>query len=206
VDLGYPVKPLLPPIFTQRRHNKGFESLAVSADGAKAWTALESPIGSGDEFKKSRVVRVLELNVTNPFDIQYSGLYIFFEADAKTFPGKPSQKDVKIAAASFVYNNTILFTERTSESGMQLSLINFSTATNLKGKFDGEDGNIVDKSDTDLEALGVQAARKEVVFSSLTLSFEQQQTYVSKQEGLLVLSPTLVATMFGGFVKIIKSI
>ena len=46
VDAAYAVSDRLPAVLSQRRKNRGFESVAVSRDGKTAYTMTQSPLGS----------------------------------------------------------------------------------------------------------------------------------------------------------------
>jgi hypothetical protein len=179
------------------RRNEGFEALAVNSLGTKAWVALQSAIDESSEFKKSRVIRVLELDVSNPLNILYSGMFVFLTPSKSEFPTKADADDFKYSAASFVSDQKIMFTERAKGDAMQLLVVDFAGATNVKDMFDGDDGDVLDHPDTDLRRLKVVPGSRSIVFRTTELSTNEQLFFPSKLEGLLVISSTLVATMIG---------
>lgn len=86
VTAGYPVVQLLPPVLVNRRVNRGFENLALTKDGSRAYAVLQSPMGdfSLAEFAQTRVIRVVELDVSEPTEANYIGMYAFLMSDPAT--------------------------------------------------------------------------------------------------------------------------
>ena len=76
---GYPVKNILPDVYTQRRVNRGFENVSLSGDGKTAWVTLQSPMGDAkaDAYKNSRVLRTLKLDVTDPLNAKIASTVRF---------------------------------------------------------------------------------------------------------------------------------
>ena len=71
-------------------------------------------------------------------------------------------------------------------------------ATNLKGRYDGYNDYSLDGEIVDWKGRKITPATKSLVFDSLLMpSNPYQALYVPKQEGVLVMSPTMIATIFG---------
>lgn len=195
---AYPVSDTLPAILAQRRANRGFESLAVSADERTAYTVTQSPLGStasGSPYANSRVVRLLRLDTSDPDQIHVTGQFILQMSLASTYPAGTRQRDLKISAAAWVNDNKLLLLERTDEllngtnnGGAKLLLVDLSAATDinsmpLAGTLAPEDVA------ADFAALGITPATATVVFAN-----EEIPTLRDfKLEGLSILNSHTVA-------------
>ncbi|MDB5705986.1 MAG: hypothetical protein JWN66_3102 [Sphingomonas bacterium] len=61
----YPIVEALPAIAVRRQLNRGFEGLALSADGTRLWLAFQSPLAHPDEqaYAHARHVRLWEIDL-----------------------------------------------------------------------------------------------------------------------------------------------
>ncbi|MBB6099251.1 alkaline phosphatase [Deinobacterium chartae] len=192
----YPVKDLLPPIFAQRRNNRGFENLAVSPDGKQAFAILQSPIGStkDDRYKESRIVRAVRLDLSDPLNARVTGEFLVEQSPAKDYPsGK--QSDMKFSAAVWLGEDRVLLLERTEgdasgKGNVKLYVTDFSAATDVSGRPEASSSDFVyENVATNLSSLGVTPARRTEVFSQL----DTPEIQSFKVEGLAVLTPGTVA-------------
>lgn len=108
----YPVKNILPDVYTQRRVNRGFENVGLSVDGKIAWVTLQSPMGDGPDEKNSCVIRTLKLDVTDPLDAKVVGEYLSVDSDYKDYPQSPTQTDLKISDTTWINGDKLLVLER----------------------------------------------------------------------------------------------
>jgi alkaline phosphatase len=194
VGAAYAVSDNLPAILSQRRSNRGFESIAVSSDGKTGYTMTQSPLGltgATAPTRNSRILRVLRLDLSNPMDIKVTGIFLLRMSDASTYPAGNRPQDLKVSAASWVDKNHLLLLERSDEpeiGGAKLVLVDLKNATDvsshpLAGTLTFEDVN------TDLAALGIRVATSRVVYSNE----ETPEITDFKLEGLAILNKNTVA-------------
>lgn len=76
-----PLVAILPAEYAQRRENRGFEGVAVSADGKRVWAALQSPLGvacgADGDVKRYRNDRLVELDVSTPSRPRLAAEYVY---------------------------------------------------------------------------------------------------------------------------------
>jgi hypothetical protein len=117
---AYPVEACLPAIAARRQLNRGFEAIALSADGQWLFVAFQSPLAHPDEaaHERARHVRLWRLDsATGEFAAQY--LYPLdppkaFRRDRERGPLKRS--DLKISELCPVGRDSLLVLERGSET------------------------------------------------------------------------------------------
>ncbi|MHA0035421.1 esterase-like activity of phytase family protein [Deinococcus sp. PESE-13] len=185
---GYPVKNILPDVYTQRRVNRGFESLSLSADGKTAWVTLQSPMGDAkaDAYKASRVLRTLKLDVSDPLGARVVGEYLTRGSDIGDYPAGGKQADLKVSDSAWIAGDKLLLLERAGGL-VQLFVEDFSGATNVLGHPD--EGKLTfENVATDLGALGIKTSTRQLVFRSTDAGISDD-----KLEGLAILSPATVA-------------
>lgn len=185
---NYTVSDILPPIFKQRRGNRGFEGLAVSDDGRTAYTLTQSPMGStsvGSAYRDSRLIRVLRLDVTQPLELRVTGEFVLLMLPASGFPGS-SQRDLKISGAAWVAKDKLLVMEGSDLSPAKLVLVDLTTATDVKDFASAATVPLVlENVATDLSALGITPAA-----TTLVADFGQELPQITerKLEGLTILN------------------
>lgn len=187
-ETGYPVRNILPDIFEQRRVNRGFENVALSGDGKTAWVTLQSPMGApkADEYKGSRVIRTLKLDVSDPLNATVSSEYLTVASAIADYPKSDKQADLKVSDTAWITGDKLLTLER-ANGLVKLFVDDFGAATDVLGRSDA--GTLTyENTATDLAALGIQTATRREVFNS-----EQAGISIDKLEGLAILSPSVVA-------------
>jgi hypothetical protein len=188
---AYPVSDNLPAILKDRRPSRGFECIAISRDGRTAYTMTQSPMGptgAGTPTRNSRVLRVLELDVSDPLDIQVTGQFVLLMSLVSTYPPGNRPQDLKLSAAAWVSEKKLLLLERTDEAGIggaKLILADLTEATDVSGwlTLDLEDSNL------DLALAGITPAATTVVYSNE----ETPEVDDFKLEGLAILNRNTVA-------------
>jgi alkaline phosphatase len=195
---SYPVSDTLPAVLSQRRANRGFESIAVSPTGRTAYTLTQSPLGStasGSPYVNSRVVRLLRLDTSDAWNVRVTGQFIVQLSLASTYPAGTRPRDLKISSAAWVSPTKLLLLERSDEllngvnnGGAKLVLVDFKDATDLHGTALADTLAPEDVS-TDFAALGITPATSTVVYSNL----ETPEIQDFKLEGLAILNPWTVA-------------
>jgi len=99
---AYPVKDILPEIYTRRRKNRGFENVAVSPSGTRAYAFVQSTMGDnsvGSQYRDSLTIRGLELNITDPLNAEVVGEYVYLADEPAAWTVKTNAaRDVKLSA------------------------------------------------------------------------------------------------------------
>lgn len=186
-NAGYPVKDILPAIFKERRANRGFENLALSADRKTAWAVLQSPMGDtkARRFAESRVVRALRLDVSDPLQIRVTGMFAVMQSARVDYPDTGKQADLKYSDAVVVGENRLLLLER-ANNRVKLVLADFADATDLIATHFAVS---LDLEDTYAKPEKVTMAKTQIVFDSREVGAIDSD----KLEGLAVLSSSVVA-------------
>lgn len=195
---SYPVSDTLPAILSQRRANRGFESIAVSPDGRTAYTILQSPMGStsaGAPTRDSRVVRLIRMDISDPQNLQVTGQFVVLMSPVSTYPAGNTQRALKISAITWVAEGKFLFLERSDEllngvniGAAKLVLVDIAGATNIHGTA-AANTLMPEAVTTNLAGLGITAATSKVVYSNE----ETPEITDFKLEGLAILNPNRVA-------------
>lgn len=130
----YPVKPLLPAVLRERRANRGFENLALSADGRTAYLALQSTaLADGHPAAKtSRILRVVELDVADPAAPRVTGHFLARSGAVTEHLGTKSQAAMKWNDAVWLAPRQLIILEQAKESAV-LRTVDLREATNLLG-------------------------------------------------------------------------
>ncbi len=185
---GYPVKPILPAIFKQRRANRGIENLAMSPDGKTAWAILQSPLGDPKDkrYANTRVVRAVRMDIGDPLAAKVTGMFLLEQSPVREYPHSSKQSDLKYSDAVCLDENRLLVLER-AEKQFRLIRLDLSKATNLLGM---AHANSLEVEEQGPEKLGLRMAKTERVMDSGALMFSID---TDKMEGLAVLGPHRVA-------------
>lgn len=188
--VNYPVKAILPAIYKERRGNRGFENISLTPDGKTAYATLQSPMGDAKNkiYEKSRVVRILSLDVSQPEDAKVTGMFLVLQTEKSAYPDTDKQKDLKYSDAVVIGQDKILLLERASKK-VKLIVADLSTATNVLNHVD-TNSLLFEKEGESLEKLAIKAAQTREVFDSREVLF---QIDTDKLEGLAVLTPGVVA-------------
>ncbi|KAJ3039469.1 hypothetical protein HDV00_012149 [Rhizophlyctis rosea] len=193
---GYPILKNLPGVLVNRRQNRGFENLAVSPDGKTLIAILQSPMGDTkkDEIKPTNVIRAVKVDISDKFKPKYVGMYAFLASLPTDFTKgkKVKPSDLKNGAAQYLGEDVVLLLERADNAGMKLWVIDFRTATNLKGT--------PYESTLQLESTRTPEADFNITMAHRTKVFESDEIeggdkYFTKDEGIAVMSPTVVMTV-----------
>ncbi|MEO6118134.1 MAG: esterase-like activity of phytase family protein [Methylotenera sp.] len=188
--IHYPVKAILPAIYKERRGNRGFENLSVTPDGKTAYVTLQSPMGDAKNkaYEKSRVVRILRLDITQPTDAKVTGMFLVMQTEKSAYPETDKQKDLKYSDAVALGQDRILLLERATKK-VKLIVADLSNATNVLN-YKEANSLIFESEGESLDKLAVKSADTHEVFDSRDVFF---QIDTDKLEGLAVLTPGVVA-------------
>jgi hypothetical protein len=117
---SYRVVECLPQLACARKLNRGFESIAVSPDGATIYVAFQSPLAHPDRaaHEQSRHVRIWALNGQTG---ALEGEYIYPLDDPDSFArdagwGRVERSDVKISEIVLLPDGDLLVLERITQS------------------------------------------------------------------------------------------
>ena len=187
--VSYPVKEILPSIYKERRGNHGFENVSVTPDGKTAYATLQSPMGNENkkEFKKSRLVRILRLDITKPTDAKVTGMFVVLQSDKSAYPKTDKQKDLKYSDAVAISQDKLLLLERATNK-VKLIEADLSAATNILTHID-MNTLLFEKEGEKLGKLTITPASTREVFDSHDV---RSKIDTDKLEGLAVLSPNVV--------------
>lgn len=194
---GYAVSDRLPAILLDRRGNRGFEAVAVSPDRRTAYTATQSPLGSnasGSRYRNSRVLRILRLDVSNPYNLQVTGQFVVLMSDRSAYPATINQRDLKLSAMSWVAPDKLLLLERSDESnrgGVRLRLADLSGATNIHGLAIA-DTLLPEDVTTDLAAERITLVSTSIVFQEMETDADRR-FWTYKLEGMAILNRNGIA-------------
>lgn len=188
--VNYPVKAILPAIYKERRGNRGFENISLTRDGKTAYVTLQSPMGNAKDkaFEKSRVVRILSLDVSQPEDAKVTGMFLVLQTEKSAYPDTDKQKDLKYSDAVVIGQDKILLLERATKK-VKLIVADLSAATNVLNHAD-TNSLLFEKEGENLDKLAIKPAQTREVFDSRDVFF---QIDTDKLEGLAVLTPGVVA-------------
>lgn len=191
VDLsgaGYPVKPILPAIFKQRRANRGIENLAISPDGKTAWAILQSPLGDPKDkrYANTRLVRAVRMDISDPLAAKVTGMFLLEQSPVSEYPRSSKQSDLKYSDAVCLDDTRLLVLER-AEKQFRLMKVDISKVTNLLGTAYADSLEVEEQGP---EKLGLRMAETNRVMDSGALMFSID---TDKMEGLAVLGPHRVA-------------
>ena len=186
----YPVKAILPAIYKERRSNRGFENISVTPDGKTAYVTLQSPMGNAKDkdYEKSRLIRVLRLDVSQPTDAKVSGMFVLLQSDKSAYPETDKQKDLKFSDAVAFEQDKLLFLERANKK-FKLVVADLSAASNV---LDNPKAAtlVLEKEAENLDKLDIKAALVREVFDSRDVFFKID---TDKLEGLALLNSSVVA-------------
>jgi len=201
-EANYSVSDILPPVLMERRANRGFESIAVSADGRTAYSVMQSPLGStavGSPYRDSLLVRIIRMDISDPLDLQVTGQFVVLMSSLDAYPAGNFPRDLKISAASWVSEDRLLFLERTDKlgpggvnwGGAKLILVDLTEATDVTGlPAVVAEPLILEKVTTVLSDLGIAPATSRVV---LDVNRELPSITDYKLEGLSILNANTVS-------------
>lgn len=186
---GYPVKNILPDAITRRRPNRGFECLALSADGRTAYAILQSALGDAEDARYAgcRVHRVLELDVSDPLAARVTGMFLLPASRAGELRGTKNQNQVKLNDAEWLGPRRLLVLEQ-DKAAARLRVADLSRATNLLGRPDA-DALVYEDVHTDIIARQINTASVTTLLELDSLPAIDSK----KLEGLAILADDEIA-------------
>jgi hypothetical protein len=181
-------------VFKQRRANRGFEALAISDDGLTAYTMTQSPMGStsaGSAYRDSRLIRVLRLDISDPLNLQVTGMFVLQMLPVSSFPAGNSQRDLKISGAGWISQDKLLIMQGGDLAPAKVLIADLTGATDVKDlAVAAQVPLVLENVATDLAALGIVPAVTSIV---LDLGAEYPEITDRKLEGLSILSPNEIS-------------
>jgi len=183
----HPSGTLIDEVYSKRRPNRGFESLAISPDGL-IYVVPQSPLWNPDRsvMEKSRIMRILQLNPTT----NKTTTFLFEMEEAF---GDIRQRDWKIADMVAINNHQFLIIEHATngnDQSLQINLIDIAEASPLLEEWDGErtyEQFITAKA---LKKVGIQPATKRHLIDLTKTSYPSTQV---KPEGLTIVNSKTLA-------------
>lgn len=189
IGAHYPVQPILPNIFCDRRLNRGFEGVALSSDGKTLYAILQSPMGNAHDprYANSRVIRILEMDFSNPLHARVTGMFLLQASSYTDYPHNQRQDQVKVSELTWLAPKRLLVLER-AKGRMRLFVADLARASNVLHRSDAETLRYED-GQTDLAALGIRPAKRFLVFDTA----EIPAIDTDKLEGVALLAPDEIA-------------
>ena len=187
--VDYPIVPVLPAIYAQRKINRGFEGMTISADEKTLYLVLQSPLYNPDKKTgdASRHTRVLAFDIASEKPVAE---YVYRFDAIKDFAADPKlgPDEMKLSAVAVVNATTLLIDERT-DTVAKLYSVDISKATNILGSQwdDAATMPSLEASDN-LAASSIVALPK-----TLVADLSKLPGMPDKVEGLVVLDQITVA-------------
>jgi hypothetical protein len=184
---AYPVEARLPAIAARRQLNRGFEAVALSADGKWLFLAFQSPLAHPDEpaHEQARHVRLWRVD-SETGDVAAQYLYPLdppetFERDRAKGPLERS--DLKVSELCAVGNDSLLVLERGSET-TKIYRVTPSDGLALP------DEHLDESTRPTVEELSAGEIRLPVLAKSLIFSSDEAPEVGADLEGMAILSPS----------------
>jgi hypothetical protein len=132
------IRPVLPAAYGLRRDNRGFEGLALAADGSRLWAILQSPLDGADEesakqAKKTGNVRLLAFDPAAGRPVAEHVYRLGDPADPDYLSRGAPPKDGKLCAIAPVGADRLLVLEQDDTGLARLYLADLAAATDTLG-------------------------------------------------------------------------
>ena len=188
--LGTFGREIIPSVYAQRRVNRGFEAVALNQDTNTLYAFIQSPIDNPDNTgdttsRNSDLLRILELNITDPTNPLVSGQFIYLlENDLYD-----TNVD-KIGDAVWLGGNKFGVIQRDSALGSDANKLVFeidlSDATNLETDvFNFIPGKTLEEhTAAELVTAGITSVEKNLLFNLTDLGYVAGD----KPEGLALMA------------------
>lgn len=129
--LGMTVDLEFPAIVAEKfRRNRGFEGIAISEDGKKLYTLLQSAMRNpNNDTQDSRAIRVFELDISNPSNVDVTAEWVHLLDN--------TPDDLRISALVWAGPRKLIIEERDDEIPgtvhTHLHVVDFNSAANVLG-------------------------------------------------------------------------
>ncbi|KAI0563103.1 alkaline phosphatase [Gracilaria domingensis] len=191
----YPIVGDIPPVFANRRKNRGFEAIVVDKDAKYVIAILQSPmLGDDDQLTINNViiraayfsVSISEYGVPT---LAYEKSFVIEGSNPDAYENKKNEaKDLKYSGAQYYSENKFIALER-AKGQVKLFLVDFADVTNIDDTKYADNLGLESDSNGEKTAaqLGVVAASKTLVWDSApVVGGSVDFTGASKQEGFVV--------------------
>lgn len=179
---------LLPEILKSRRHNRGFEGIAITFD-KHVYAILQSPLLPNDNksVNKTRLNRIVKIDPTTA----QTSFYCYEMQDAKD---KIKIKDWKIGDIYAIDNSRFLVLEhgsREESNAIDVYLIDLKDATEISAK---EHVDIESYKDSDelINKTGIKPVTKTHLFNLIEAGYEVS---LGKPEGITMIGDSLLVIL-----------
>ena len=157
------LRELLPRELSRHLSNRGFEDVSLSPDGTTLFAMMESPLGIPDKDvgERSRLVRLITLDVTDSAAPKLNGMFVYQTAAAAR---ARDQGDITVNGFAAVSSDRALVLERDSGSAgthRMVYEIDLTTATNLIDRPGGKVRGLEGMSDAELMEAEIVVADKQ---------------------------------------------
>jgi Esterase-like activity of phytase len=182
----HPVEPLLPAIAARRQINRGFEAIALSADGRRLFVGFQSPLAHPDEraHRRAHHVRLWRLD-SRTCDVAAQYLYPLdppgtFRRDIEK--GRLERSDLKVSELCAVGESGLLVLERGSAT-TKIYRIDPDEASELPPE------HLDESTRPTVEELSAGEIGLPVLSKRLLFSSDEAPEVGADLEGMAILSP-----------------
>ncbi|MEI6239401.1 MAG: esterase-like activity of phytase family protein [Planctomycetia bacterium] len=195
---------VLPAAYANRRDNRGFESIAVSPDGSRLWTMLQSPLDNGKAKKVAEAGNV-RLLAFDPVAMKPAAEHVYRlgdPADRGYLTTGAAVDDGKLCAMATIDADSLLVIEQDDKARVRLYRADLERATDTLQRDAGSHGPTLEET-RNLDAAGIRPVGKTLVADLTPLVSEMRRdVYGSdgatiddplKLEGIAILGPDRVA-------------
>ena len=194
----------LPAAYGLRRDNRGFESIALSPDGSRLWTMLQSPLENGEpkDVAKAGNVRLLAFDPAAGKPVA-EHVYRLGDPTAPDYLTKgAAPDDGKLCALATIDADSLLTIESTDGGLAQLYRIDLAGATDTLGGVPSASEDPLDAV-RDLSAAGIKPVAKTLVADLAPLVPAMRRDVYGEEgaaddaplklEGMVILGPDRIA-------------
>ncbi|MEI6505098.1 MAG: esterase-like activity of phytase family protein [Planctomycetota bacterium] len=195
---------VLPAAYALRRDNRGFESIAVSPDGTRLWTMLQSPLDNGKSktVNKAGNVRLLAFDPVACRPVAEHVYRLGDPADVDYLAKGAAPSDGKLCALATIDDDSLLVIEQDDKSVVRLYRIDLAGATNTLARKPSRKELTLEEI-RNLEASGIVPVEKTLVTDLAPLVATMRRDVCGdagaseeaplKLEGMAILGPDRVA-------------
>lgn len=189
----YPIIGDIPNVYSQRRKNRGFESVVVGADGKYVIAILQSPMLDKSGTDDNAVIRCAYFDILYPVGkppmLSYKRSFVIEASPMSAYFDKANiPKDIKYSAAQYYAPHKFVALER-AKGQVKLFLVDFLDVTNIDNTMYADNLNL-ERATNGMKTVmsqGVKPAEKTLIWDSAKdVGGTDNWMASAKQEGFVV--------------------